>query len=160
MQLATTATATRYTEENRINSREGIMAAVNKTLGSFIGQVGRTLSGGSDNSSSPKTADPRSSPGGGKSALPSLTTGSINNLLSGLGKNERVAMVDAIAILKAAAVLFMEGDSVCDIEVPVGGKCVVVGDLHGQLVGRGEGGKNTRCMCKESILPENWPQEI
>ena len=43
-------------------------------------------------------------------------------------------MVDALAILQAATVLFMNEPSVCDITVPKDGRCFVVGDLHGQLV--------------------------
>jgi hypothetical protein len=43
-------------------------------------------------------------------------------------------MVDALAILQASTVMFMSEPSVCDITVPEGGKCTIVGDLHGQLV--------------------------
>ena len=120
-------------EENRINAREGVMAQVNKTLENFIGSIGASLRGGGNMPSlsaqqlSVKSLSKRG-------ALPSLTTGSIQSLMQGLSKNERIAMVDAIAILKAAAVMFMDEDSVCNIEVPKGGKCIVVGDLHGQLV--------------------------
>ena len=44
------------------------------------------------------------------------------------------AMVDALAILQAATVLFMNEPSVVDVHVPENGRCIVVGDLHGQLV--------------------------
>ena len=42
--------------------------------------------------------------------------------------------MDALTILGAATVMFMDEPSVCDITVPPNGKCIVVGDLHGQLV--------------------------
>ena len=66
--------------------------------------------------------------------LPTLTSGSMDNLVTGLGNGERVAQVDALTILGAATVMLMDEPSVCDITVPPKGKCIVVGDLHGQLV--------------------------
>lgn len=119
-------------EESRINAREGVMSQVNKTLERFIGNVGKSLRGGHKSSSTAEKLKSKSLSQRG--VLPTLTAGSIANLVQGLGRNERVAMVDAVAILKAAAVMFMEGASVCNVEVPKGGKCIVVGDLHGQLV--------------------------
>ena len=56
-----------------------------------------------------------------KRELPTLTADSIENLVSGLSNDERIAMVDALAILQAATVLFMNEPSVCDITVPKDG---------------------------------------
>jgi|AntAceMinimDraft_12_1070368.scaffolds.fasta_scaffold59561_1 serine/threonine-protein phosphatase with EF-hand domain len=132
-------------DEARINARHPFMATVNKAIKRFMGNVGLSVRGGLSSSSgssggggAPKAVRPDATSVSQRVVLPSLSVGSIHNLVAGLGKNERVSMLDTIAILKAAAVMFMNGTSVCDIEVPEGGKCVVVGDLHGQLVGEHE----------------------
>jgi hypothetical protein len=118
-------------DEFRINSRESAMSKVNRRLEDFISNVGSSLRGGGDSKLSKSQLRDKSLE---KKELPALTVGSIQNLVSGLSNNERVAMVDALAILQAAMVLFMSEPSVCDITVPEGGKCTLVGDLHGQLV--------------------------
>jgi hypothetical protein len=107
------------------------MTQVNKKLEDFIANVGSSLRGGGETALSKSALHAKSLQ---KKELPSLTVGSLNNFVAGLENNERVAMVDALAILQASTVMFMSEPSVCDITVPEGGKCTIVGDLHGQLV--------------------------
>lgn len=130
-ELAQVLNALEEADEFRINSRESAMSKVNRRLEDFISNVGSSLRGGGDSKLSKSQLRDKSLE---KKELPALTVGSIQNLVSGLSNNERVAMVDALAILQAAMVLFMSEPSVCDIIVPEGGKCTLVGDLHGQLV--------------------------
>lgn len=130
-ELAQVLNALEEADEFRINSRESAMSKVNRRLEDFISNVGSSLRGGGDSKLSKSQLRDKSLE---KKELPALTVGSIQNLVSGLSNNERVAMVDALAILQAAMVLFMSEPSVCDITVPEGGKCTLVGDLHGQLV--------------------------
>jgi serine/threonine-protein phosphatase with EF-hand domain len=118
-------------DEARINARESVMTQVNKKLEGFIANVGSSLRGGGETALSKSALHAKSLQ---KKELPSLTVGSLNNFVAGLENNERVAMVDALAILQASTVMFMSEPSVCDITVPEGGKCTIVGDLHGQLV--------------------------
>ena len=118
-------------DEARINARESVMTQVNKKLEDFIANVGSSLRGGGETALSKSALHAKSLQ---KKELPSLTVGSLNNFVAGLENNERVAMVDALAILQASTVMFMSEPSVCDITVPEGGKCTIVGDLHGQLV--------------------------
>ena len=118
-------------DEARINARESMMTRVNKKLGDFIATVGSSLRGGGETALSRSALHSKSLQ---KKELPSLTVGSLNNFVAGLENDERVAMVDALAILQASVVMFMSEPSVCDITVPNGGKCTIVGDLHGQLV--------------------------
>ena len=117
-------------EEHRINARTGVMSRVEKNLESIgagfgIGSIIRSLA------DRRHAKEERQAQTG---TLPSLTITSIDNLVNGLGNGERVAQVDALAILGAATVMFMDEPGVCDITVPPNGKCIVVGDLHGQLV--------------------------
>jgi hypothetical protein len=130
-ELAQVLNALEEADEFRINSRESAMSKVNRRLEDFISNVGSSLRGGGGSKLSKSQLRDKSLE---KKELPALTVGSIQNLVSGLSNNERVAMVDALAILQAAMVLFMSEPSVCDITVPEGGKCTLVGDLHGQLV--------------------------
>jgi len=118
-------------DEARINRRESVMSKVNRTLEDFISTVGSKLRGGGEGAATTRALTPKSLT---KPALPTLTSGSVQNLIAGLGEDERVAMVDALAILQAATVLFMNEPSVVDVHVPENGRCIVVGDLHGQLV--------------------------
>ena len=118
-------------DEARINARESVMTQVNKKLEGFIANVGSSLRGGGETALSKSALHAKSLQ---KKELPSLTVGSLNNFIVGLENDERVAMVDALAILQASTVMFMSEPSVCDITVPEGGKCTIVGDLHGQLV--------------------------
>lgn len=118
-------------DEARINARESVMTQVNKKLEDFIANVGSSLRGGGETALSKSALHAKSLQ---KKELPSLTVGSLNNFIAGLENDERVAMVDALAILQASTVMFMSEPSVCDITVPEGGKCTIVGDLHGQLV--------------------------
>ena len=118
-------------DEARINARESVMTQVNKKLEGFIANVGSSLRGGGETALSKSALHAKSLQ---KKELPSLTVGSLNNFIVGLESDERVAMVDALAILQASTVMFMSEPSVCDITVPEGGKCTIVGDLHGQLV--------------------------
>lgn len=118
-------------DEARINARESVMTQVNKKLEGFIANVGSSLRGGGETALSKSALHAKSLQ---KKELPSLTVGSLNNFIAGLENDERVAMVDALAILQASTVMFMSEPSVCDITVPEGGKCTIVGDLHGQLV--------------------------
>ena len=120
-------------DEARINARESVMTQVNKKLEGFIANVGSSLRGGGETALSKSALHAKSLQ---KKELPSLTVGSLNNFIVGLENDERVAMVDALAILQASTVMFMSEPSVCDITVPEGGKCTIVGDLHGQLVRR------------------------
>ncbi|EEH57700.1 calcineurin-like phosphoesterase [Micromonas pusilla CCMP1545] len=118
-------------EENRINERRrGVMATVNQALGSLARTTRIKLKDiSADIGLRARSAkDPSEI-----AALPTLTSGSIENLLRGLGEDERVSMTDALAILQAVAVLFASEPSVIDVAVPAGGKVVVVGDLHGQI---------------------------
>jgi len=117
-------------EEHRINARTGVMSRVEKNLDSIgagfsIGSIIRSLA------DRRHAKEERQAQTG---TLPSLTITSIDNLVNGLGNGERVAQVDALTILGAATVMFMDEPSVCDVTVPPNGKCIVVGDLHGQLV--------------------------
>lgn len=118
-------------DEARINARESVMTQVNKKLEDFIATVGSDLRGGGETELSKSALHSKSLQ---KKELPSLTVGSLNNFVAGLENDERVAMVDALAILQASTVLFMSEPSMCEITVPKGGKCTIVGDLHGQLV--------------------------
>ena len=118
-------------DEARINARESVMTQVNKKLEDFIANFGSSLRGGGETALSKSALHAKSLQ---KKELPSLTVGSLNNFIAGLENDERVAMVDALAILQASTVMFMSEPSVCDITVPEGGKCTIVGDLHGQLV--------------------------
>ena len=118
-------------DEARINARESVMTQVNKKLEGFIANVGSSLRGGGETALSKSALHAKSLQ---KKELPSLTVGSLNNFIVGLENDERVAMVDALAILQASTVMFMSEPSVCDITVPEGAKCTIVGDLHGQLV--------------------------
>lgn len=117
-------------EEHRINARTGVMSRVGKNLESIGAGFGirsmiRSLA------DRRHAKEERQAQTG---TLPSLTITSIDNLVNGLGNGERVAQVDALTILGAATVMFMDEPSVCDVTVPPNGKCIVVGDLHGQLV--------------------------
>ena len=147
--LATMLNTLEEAEERRINSRGSIMHKVTTTLDGLVGSLASTFRRAA--SSGSRSTAARASSGG----LPNLTAGSIDNLIRGLGRNDRVAMVDAIAILQAAAVLFMDEESVRDITVPEGGKCVVVGDLHGQLVSRvssDERSRSRRVRCSSDVI--------
>ena len=130
-ELAHVLNALEEADEARINARESVMTQVNKKLEDFIANVGSSLRGGGETALSKSALHNKSLQ---KKELPSLTVGSLHNLVAGLENDERVAMVDALAILQAATVMFMSEPSVCDITVPRGGKCTIVGDLHGQLV--------------------------
>ena len=130
-ELAHVLNALEEADEARINARESVMTQVNKKLEDFIANVGSSLRGGGETALSKSALHAKSLQ---KKELPSLTVGSLNNFVAGLENNERVAMVDALAILQASTVMFMSEPSVCDITVPEGGKCTIVGDLHGQLV--------------------------
>ena len=130
-ELAHVLNALEEADEARINARESVMTQVNKKLEGFIANVGSSLRGGGETALSKSALHAKSLQ---KKELPSLTVGSLNNFVAGLENNERVAMVDALAILQASTVMFMSEPSVCDITVPEGGKCTIVGDLHGQLV--------------------------
>tara|TARA_B110000977_G_scaffold189320_2_gene258628 strand:+ start:990 stop:1583 length:594 start_codon:yes stop_codon:yes gene_type:complete len=132
-ELAQVLNALEEADEARINARESVMTKVNRTLEDFMTNVGSSLRGGGSSALSRTQLQNKSLE---KKELPALTVGSIQNLVTGLSNDERVAMVDALAILQAAVVLFMSEPSVCDIEVPKDGKCTIVGDLHGQLVRR------------------------
>lgn len=66
-------------------------------------------------------------------SLPSLTTSALIDIIDSLQRGERFALVDAMAILKAATVLFAKAPSVSEVEAAPDGCVVVVGDLHGQL---------------------------
>ena len=118
-------------EEARINARQSVMHTVNRTLEEFITSVEMKLRGGGEGEDTKRVLATKTLR---KRELPTLTADSIENLISGLSNDERIAMVDALAILQAATVLFMNEPSVCDITVPKDGRCFVVGDLHGQLV--------------------------
>jgi hypothetical protein len=117
--------------EARINARASVMNKVNRTLEDFITNASSSLRGGGETQLSVLKLNNKSLE---KKELPALTVGSIHNLITGLENDERVAMVDALAILQAATVMLMSEPSVCDITVPEKGKCTLVGDLHGQLV--------------------------
>ena len=130
-ELAHVLNALEEADEARINARESVMTQVNKKLEDFIANVGSSLRGGGETALSKSALHAKSLQ---KKELPSLTVGSLNNFIVGLENDERVAMVDALAILQASTVMFMSEPSVCDITVPEGGKCTIVGDLHGQLV--------------------------
>jgi hypothetical protein len=132
-ELAHVLNALEEADEARINARESVMTQVNKKLEDFIANVGSSLRGGGETALSKSALHAKSLQ---KKELPSLTVGSLHNFVAGLENDERVAMVDALAILQAATVMFMSEPSVCDITVPSGGKCTIVGDLHGQLVRR------------------------
>ena len=132
-ELAHVLNALEEADEARINARESVMTQVNKKLEDFIANVGSSLRGGGETALSKSALHNKSLQ---KKELPSLTVGSLHNFVAGLENDERVAMVDALAILQAATVMFMSEPSVCDITVPSGGKCTIVGDLHGQLVRR------------------------
>ena len=121
-------------EEHRINARTGVMTRVEKNLessgaGFGIGSMIRSLADKSRAKAKEQQREARTG-----EHLPTLTSGSMDNLVTGLGNGERVAQVDALTILGAATVMLMDEPSVCDITVPPKGKCIVVGDLHGQLV--------------------------
>ena len=130
-ELAHVLNALEEADEARINARESVMTQVNKKLEDFIANVGSSLRGGGETALSKSALHAKSLQ---KKELPSLTVGSLHNFVAGLENDERVAMVDALAILQASTVMFMSEPSVCDITVPEGGKCTIVGDLHGQLV--------------------------
>jgi hypothetical protein len=140
-ELAHVLNALEEADEARINARESVMTQVNKKLEDFIANVGSSLRGGGETALSKSALHAKSLQ---KKELPSLTVGSLNNFVAGLENDERVAMVDALAILQASTVMFMSEPSVCDITVPEGGKCTIVGDLHGQLV-RERGDNGARC---------------
>jgi hypothetical protein len=124
-----------YPKEAKINARETVMVKVNRALSGFVGVVNRvqSLTGRGVSNKSLNTVLTKSFTE--RIELPTLTAGSVKNLVDGLGRGDRIAMTDALAILQAAAVMFAMAPSVVDIEVPPDGKCVVVGDLHGQLAG-------------------------
>ena len=65
--------------------------------------------------------------------LPSLTSSALIDIIDSVQRGEKFALVDAMAILKAATVLFSKAPSVIEVEAAPDGCVVVVGDLHGQL---------------------------
>ena len=78
-------------EEARINARQSVMHTVNRTLEDFITSVGMKLRGGGEGEDTKRVLATKTLR---KRELPTLTADSIENLISGLSNDERIAMVE------------------------------------------------------------------
>jgi len=132
--------------EAMVNSRASLMAKMKGTLGASalsnklmrgVAKVtmANKLGGVSAVDRAPAGAekDDDDDDDDGKYPLPSLSRNALEDILASLRKDNRFSIIDAMAILRAATVVFSKEASVVDVDAVEGGQVVVVGDLHGQL---------------------------
>ena len=139
--------------EAMINKRSGLLRVINSKLSGGLTQklsrgmarlrlasaLGRTKKKGDDNAPANAEAEEDvekaelESDNDSPTELPSLSPSALEDIMTSLKDGSTFSMIDALAILGAAMVVFAGEDSVNFVDATENGSVVVVGDLHGQL---------------------------
>lgn len=123
-------------DEAMINGRKGLMTKLQSKLsGGLAGKLSRgmqrmrvTNAFKTVGPSEPAPVEEETSV-----VLPSLSSNALLDIIESLKLGNTFALIDAMAILQAATVLFAKEKSVNYVTAEPEGHVVVVGDLHGQL---------------------------
>jgi len=113
-------------EEAAMNKRSGLFSTIR---GRLFANSRTTETKRAKGSGDEQTTEDGSALG----KLPSFSQGALEDMMNSLKRGSKFSMIDALAILGAAVVVFAGEESVNFVDATESGRVIVVGDLHGQL---------------------------